>query len=64
MSIIEEGKECMIAIFPLYHIAGIVLTMFLGLAYGTTLIFYPSFDFETFLRDNEKYKVSFLQLIQ
>ena len=55
----EEAQEVMVAVSPLYHIGGVLLTLLLGLANGTTLIFFPSFDFETYLAANEKYKVTF-----
>ena len=56
----EEAQEVMVAVYPLCNMGGVFTTLLLGLANGTTLIFYPSFDFETYLAANEKYKVTFL----
>ena len=47
----------LVAIFPLFHIAGFVESFIAPFCAISTVVFFKKFDFETFLAANQKYQV-------
>ncbi len=57
-----DNPERLVMLFPMFHAGGlIVFTQ--GIKHGATLIIVPMYDFEQFLRLNERYKVVILIMI-
>ena len=53
----EEDKDTIIGVMPFYHVGGKLYTTISGLFMGATIVVFPKFDFEVFLRAIEKFKV-------
>ena len=53
----EAGKDRMLVILPMYHIYGMVASMYAGLVQGITLVTIPRFIPQQFMNALEKHKV-------
>ena len=53
-----RDDEVVIAVLPLFHIAGLQISLNLGLSAGATVVTMPRFDLEDFLRLVQDYRVT------
>lgn len=53
-----RGDEVVMAVLPLFHIAGLQVTLNLGLSQGATVVTMPRFDLERFLQLVQDYRAT------
>jgi acyl-CoA synthetase (AMP-forming)/AMP-acid ligase II len=53
-----RGDDVVLAVLPLFHIAGLQVALNLGLSQGATVVTMPRFDLETFLQLVQDYRVT------
>lgn len=54
--VLEDGKEKVLAVLPLFHIYALTVNMNFGLAGGSELILHPKFDLNEVMKDLDKKK--------
>lgn len=58
--LLEDGKESVVAILPLFHIYALTIVMLCGTRCGSTLILHPRFDADAVLKDLAKKRPTML----
>ncbi len=58
-----RADDVLIAVLPFFHIYGLSVILLLALQRGATLVVFPRFDMESFLRAVERYRVTRLPLV-
>jgi acyl-CoA synthetase (AMP-forming)/AMP-acid ligase II len=56
-------SDTLVAVLPFFHIYGMVVILFRGLASGATIVTMPRFEMEAFLRILQDYKVTIAPLV-
>lgn len=55
-SVLEDGKERVLAVLPLFHIYALTVNMNFGIAGGSEIILHPKFDLNSVMKDLDKKK--------
>lgn len=56
--VLEEGREKVLAVLPLFHIYALTVNMLFGLRMGAELVLHPKFEVEAVVRDLAQKKIT------